>query len=270
MSIPTPPPAQPSTTQAPTEAQPPALAIRGLVKIFGNLVAVANLNLDIPKGSFYGFVGPNGAGKTTTLNMATGLLTPDQGTAYVNGIDVWKDDHAARAQLGVMPDGMRLLDRLSGPDFLVHVGMLRGLDRETARQRAHQLLDTLDLTDAGKKLISDYSAGMTKKISLAAALIHAPSLLVLDEPFEAVDPVSAANIRQILQDFTSRGGTVILSSHVMATVQQLCTHVAVINHGQVLASGTTEEVAAGISLDERFAQLVGGVHTSEGLSWLAN
>ena len=270
MSIPTPPPVQPSTTQAPTEAQPPALAIRGLVKIFGNLVAVANLNLDIPKGSFYGFVGPNGAGKTTTLNMATGLLTPDQGTAYVNGIDVWKDDHAARAQLGVMPDGMRLLDRLSGPDFLVHVGMLRGLDRETARQRAHQLLDTLDLTDAGKKLISDYSAGMTKKISLAAALIHAPSLLVLDEPFEAVDPVSAANIRQILQDFTSRGGTVILSSHVMATVQQLCTHVAVINHGQVLASGTTEEVAAGVSLDERFAQLVGGVHTSEGLSWLAN
>lgn len=270
MSIPTPPPAQPSTTQAPVEAQPPALAIRGLVKVFGNLVAVANLNLDIPKGSFYGFVGPNGAGKTTTLNMATGLLTPDQGTAYVNGIDVWKDDHAARAQLGVMPDGMRLLDRLSGPDFLVHVGMLRGLDRETARQRAHQLLDTLDLTDAGKKLISDYSAGMTKKISLAAALIHAPSLLVLDEPFEAVDPVSAANIRQILQDFTSRGGTVILSSHVMATVQQLCTHVAVINHGQVLASGTTEEVAAGMSLDERFAQLVGGVHTSEGLSWLAN
>lgn len=270
MSIPTPPPVQPSTTQAPTEAQPPALAIRGLVKIFGNLVAVANLNLDIPKGSFYGFVGPNGAGKTTTLNMATGLLTPDQGTAYVNGIDVWKDDHTARAQLGVMPDGMRLLDRLSGPDFLVHVGMLRELDRETARQRAHQLLDTLDLTDAGKKLISDYSAGMTKKISLAAALIHAPSLLVLDEPFEAVDPVSAANIRQILQDFTSRGGTVILSSHVMATVQQLCTHVAVINHGQVLASGTTEEVAAGMSLDERFAQLVGGVHTSEGLSWLAN
>lgn len=270
MSIPTPPPAQPLTTQAPVEAQPPALAIRGLVKIFGNLVAVANLTLDIPKGSFYGFVGPNGAGKTTTLNMATGLLTPDQGTAYVNGIDVWKDDHAARAQLGVMPDGMRLLDRLSGPDFLVHVGMLRGLDRETARQRAHQLLDTLDLTDAGKKLISDYSAGMTKKISLAAALIHAPSLLVLDEPFEAVDPVSAANIRQILQDFTSRGGTVILSSHVMATVQQLCTHVAVINHGQVLASGATEEVAAGMSLDERFAQLVGGVHTSEGLSWLAN
>lgn len=283
-------PANPQQFQAPPAAQQPpaaafpafmptqplgepgecALAMRGLVKIFGNLVAVANLNLDIPKGSFYGFVGPNGAGKSTTLNMATGLLTPDSGTAFVNGIDVWADNLAARAQLGVMPDGMRLLDRLSGPDFLVHVGMLRGLPRETARERAQQLLATLDLVDAGKKLISDYSAGMTKKISLAAALIHAPSVLVLDEPFEAVDPVSAANIRQILIDFTHRGGTVILSSHVMATVQQLCTHVAVINHGQVLASGTTAEVAGDMSLDERFAQLVGGLHTSEGLSWLAN
>ena len=248
----------------------PALAIRGLVKIFGNLVAVGGLSLDIPKGSFYGIVGPNGAGKTTMLTMATGLLRPDRGTAYINGVDIWKDTATARAALGVMPDGMRLLDKLSGADFLVHVGMLRGIDRETARQRAQDLLITLDLDSAGKKLISDYSAGMTKKISLAAALIHSPSILVLDEPFEAVDPVSAANIRQILLDFTSRGGTVILSSHVMATVEKLCTHVAVINHGQVLAAGTTEQVADGTSLDDRFAQLVGGLHTDEGLSWLGN
>ena len=248
----------------------PALAIRGLVKIFGNLVAVGDLSLDIPKGSFYGIVGPNGAGKTTMLTMATGLLRPDRGTAYINGVDIWKDTATARAALGVMPDGMRLLDKLSGADFLVHIGMLRGIDRETARQRAQDLLITLDLDSAGKKLISDYSAGMTKKISLAAALIHSPSILVLDEPFEAVDPVSAANIRQILLDFTSRGGTVILSSHVMATVEKLCTHVAVINHGQVLAAGTTEQVADGTSLDDRFAQLVGGLHTDEGLSWLGN
>ena len=248
----------------------PALAIRGLVKIFGNLVAVGDLSLDIPKGSFYGIVGPNGAGKTTMLTMATGLLRPDRGTAYINGVDIWKDTATARAALGVMPDGMRLLDKLSGADFLVHIGMLRGIDRETARQRAQDLLITLDLDSAGKKLISDYSAGMTKKISLAAALIHSPSVLVLDEPFEAVDPVSAANIRQILLDFTSRGGTVILSSHVMATVEKLCTHVAVINHGQVLAAGTTEQVADGTSLDDRFAQLVGGLHTDEGLSWLGN
>ena len=247
-----------------------ALAIRGLVKIYGNLVAVADLSLDIPTGSFYGIVGPNGAGKTTTLTMATGLLTPDRGTAYVHGVDVWSDTQRARGLLGVMPDGMRLLDRLSGPDFLVHVGMLHGLDASTARERAQELLAALDLAEAGKKLISDYSAGMTKKIALSAALIHSPRVLVLDEPFEAVDPVSAANIRQILTDYTRRGGTVILSSHVMATVRQLCTHVAIIDKGRVLVAGTTDEVAQGGDLGERFTALVGGVHSEEGLSWLGN
>ena len=263
---------QPSAPAAPVApvGEDVALAIRGLVKIYGNLVAVADLSLDIPTGSFYGIVGPNGAGKTTTLTMATGLLTPDRGTAYVHGVDVWARTQEARALLGVMPDGMRLLDKLSGPDFLIHVGMLHGVDRATASDRSNQLLQALDLTEAGKKLIADYSAGMTKKIALAAAMIHSPKLLVLDEPFEAVDPVSAANIRQILMDYTKRGGTVILSSHVMATVQQLCTHVAVINHGRVLAAGTTAEVAQGGDLDARFAQLVGGVHNEEGLTWLGN
>ena len=247
-----------------------ALAIRGLVKVYGNLIAVADLSLDIPTGSFYGIVGPNGAGKTTTLTMATGLLTPDRGTAFVHGVDVWARTQEARGLLGVMPDGMRLLDRLSGPDFLVHVGMLHGLDASTARERAHELLAALDLAEAGKKLISDYSAGMTKKIALAAALIHSPRVLVLDEPFEAVDPVSATNIRQILTDYTKRGGTVILSSHVMATVQQLCTHVAIIDKGRVLVAGTTDEVAQGGDLGERFTSLVGGVHSEDGLSWLGN
>ena len=218
-------PAAPAAPAAPV-GDDIALAIRDLVKVYGNLIAVADLSLDIPTGSFYGIVGPNGAGKTTTLTMATGLLTPDRGTAFVHGVDVWARTQEARGLLGVMPDGMRLLDRLSGPDFLVHVGMLHGLDASTARERAQELLAALDLAEAGKKLISDYSAGMTKKIALAAALIHSPRVLVLDEPFEAVDPVSAANIRQILTDYTKRGGTVILSSHVMATVQQLCTHVA--------------------------------------------
>ena len=259
----------PTTPSAPA-GDDVALAIRGLVKIYGNLIAVADLSLDISTGSFYGIVGPNGAGKTTTLTMATGLLTPDQGTAIVHGVDVWQDTERARALLGVMPDGMRLLDRLSGPDFLVHVAMLRGLDANTARQRSQELLAALDLSDAGKKLIADYSAGMTKKIALAGALIHSPQVLVLDEPFEAVDPVSATNIRQILTDYTKRGGTVILSSHVMATVQQLCSHVAIIDKGRVLVSGTIDEVAQGADLGERFTSLVGGVHAEEGLSWLGN
>ena len=246
------------------------LSAEQLTKSYGDRVLLDGVSFYLERGDKVGIIGVNGAGKTTTLTMATGLLTPDRGTAFVHGVDVWARTQEARALLGVMPDGMRLLDRLSGPDFLVHVGMLHGLDASTARERAHELLAALDLAEAGKKLISDYSAGMTKKIALAAALIHSPRVLVLDEPFEAVDPVSAANIRQILTDYTKRGGTVILSSHVMATVQQLCTHVAIIDKGRVLVAGTTDEVAEGGDLGERFTALVGGVHSEEGLSWLGN
>lgn len=247
-----------------------ALSLKGLVKVYDNLVAVADLSLDIPTGSFYGVVGPNGAGKTTSLLMATGLLHPDRGTSFVHGVDVWQRPDEARTLLGVMPDGMRLLDKLSGADLLTHVGMLRGLDATTARQRAAELLQALDLSSAGGKLISDYSAGMTKKIALGTALIHGPKVVVLDEPFEAVDPVSAANITTILKSFVENGGTVILSSHVMATVQSLCSHVALINHGRVAVAGTTEEVAAGATLDQRFQEVVGAHRREEGLSWFAN
>jgi len=231
-------------------------------------VAVGDLSLDIPTGSFYGIVGPNGAGKTTMLTMATGLLTPDRGTAFVHGVDIWGDPARAKARLGVMPDGMRLLDKLSGPDFLTHVAMLRGLDRDTARTRAGELLEVLDLADAGRKLIADYSAGMTKKVALGAALIHGPSVVVLDEPFESVDPVSAAHIREILTEYVRTGGTVIVSSHVMDLVQRMCDHVAVVAGGQILAAGTIDEVRAGRSMEDRFVELVGRSHTAEGLAWL--
>lgn len=247
-----------------------ALALRGLVKVYGNTVAVADLSLDIPSGSFFGMVGPNGAGKTTTLSMATGLLVPDRGTAFVHGVDMWQRPAEAKQMLGVMPDGFRIFDRLSGPDYLTHVGLLRGLPKDVARARTAELLTALDLQEAGKKIIADYSAGMAKKIALGAALVHGPKVVVLDEPFESVDPVSSTNIRQILQSFVAAGGTVILSSHVMATVQKLCDRVAVVNHGRIVAAGTIDEVAAGQDLEERFAQLVGARHTDGGLSWLGN
>lgn len=246
----------------------PALDLRHLVKVFGNTVAVGDLSLSIPHGSFYGVVGPNGAGKTTTLLMATGMLTPDRGTAIVDGIDIWAQPQAAKKKLGVMPDGLRLFDRLPGAALIAYMGMIRGLTKDVAQERAHQLMNALGLAEAGKKLVVDYSQGMTKKVALACSLVHAPRVLVLDEPFEAIDPISAAGIEEILQAFVTGGGTVVLSSHVMATVQKLCSHVAIIDHGRVLAAGTTQEVGAGSDLDTRFRELVGGVTHAEGLEWL--
>ncbi|ALG28706.1 MULTISPECIES: ABC transporter ATP-binding protein [Glutamicibacter] len=245
-----------------------ALDIRGLAKQFGPKVAVDNVSLQVPAGSFYGLVGPNGAGKTTMLSMATGLLRPDSGQALANGVDIWADPQAAKATLGVLADGVRQFDRLTGRQLVSYSGLLRGMDRAEVAERTEDLLRVMDLTGDGDKLVVDYSAGMTKKISLATAMIHSPKLLVLDEPFEAVDPVSAANIRDILNDYVEFGGTVIVSSHVMDLVQRMCTHVAVIAGGVLKAQGSVEQVRGGMSLEDRFVDLVGGRANNEGLSWL--
>ncbi len=226
------------------------------------------IDLDVPRGSFFGLVGPNGAGKTTTLSMVTGLLRPDAGQAFVLGRDVWADPVGAKKLLGILPDGLRLFDRLTGMQLVTYAGLLRGMPRELAAERATELLRALGLTDAAGKLVVDYSAGMTKKVTLASALIHGPRVLVLDEPFEAVDPVSAATIRHILGDFVGAGGTVILSSHVMDLVERICSHLAVIADGEVLATGSVDEVRGDQSLEDRFVDLVGGTTEVEGLSWL--
>ena len=249
-------------------ATAPALALDGLCKVFGQKIAVNMLSLAVPPGSIYGMVGPNGAGKTTTLSMATGLLPPDAGRAVVHGIDVWGRPADAKARLGVLPDGLRTFDRLTGLELVTYAGLLRGLERDVVVARASQLLDVLDLRSAGRTLVTDYSAGMRKKINLACALVHAPAILVLDEPFEAVDPVSAQTIQSILAAFAADGGTVIISSHVMATVQRFCTHVAIIAAGRVVAAGTTAQVAAGGDLEDRFTELVGAPEAREDLSWL--
>lgn len=248
--------------------RPPALAIRGLAKHFGGKVAVNGINLDVPAGSFYGLVGPNGAGKTTSLSMATGLLRPDAGEVWVHGVNVWEQQLEAKRLMGILPDGVRLFDRLSGEQLVSYAGLLRGMDKDTVASRVHDLLTALDLTKDAGTLVVDYSAGMTKKIALASALIHAPRLLVLDEPFESVDPVSAANIRDILHDYVNSGGTVIVSSHVMDLVQRMCDHVAVIAGGNVLAAGTVDDVRGDESLEDRFVQLVGGRNQTAGLQWL--
>ena len=247
--------------------QQPALRTWGLFKRFGPKVAVEQFELTVPAGSYYGIVGPNGAGKTTTLSMATGLLAPDAGTAFVNGIDVWASPAEAKKELGILPDGFRLFDRLTGAELVTYAGLLRGMDPAIVKKRTDDLLGVLGLEGDAGKLVTDYSAGMTKKIGLATALVHAPSVLVLDEPFEAVDPVSASHIRVLLSDYVANGGTVILSSHVMELVERLCTHVAVMNQGTLVAAGTIAEVGGG-DLSAQFAQLVGATEATEGLSWL--
>lgn len=265
-----PAPAQPSQPQP--QAWPPnpnaAVSIRGLFKHFDRKIAVNGLALDIPVGSFYGLVGPNGAGKTTTLNMVTGLLVPDAGTAMILGHDVWSDVNTAKRMIGVMPQPDQIFDRLTGLQLLVYSGMLRGMNRDETTRRAQDLLNAFDLAGAANTMVTDYSAGMTKKICLASAMIHSPRILVLDEPFESVDPVSSANLKDILIEYAKTGGTVIISSHVMALVEKMCTHVAVINNGLVCAAGTVDEVAAGEELEDRFLQLVGGRHEAAHLAWL--
>jgi ABC-2 type transport system ATP-binding protein len=248
---------------------PAALSLVGLHKSFGPKHAVADLTLEVGAGRMFGLVGPNGAGKTTTLSMATGLLRPDAGTAYVLGHDVWSDPAGAKALMGVLPDGVRLFDRLTGKELLRYIGLLRRVPPGDIASRSEELLATLGLAEDANTLVVEYSAGMTKKIGLACALIHAPRLLILDEPFEAVDPVSGEGIRQILRSYVRGGGTVVLSSHVMELVENLCDSLAVVADGRVLAVGTLDEVRAGSSLQHRFLELVGfQARTEGGLAWL--
>jgi ABC-type multidrug transport system ATPase subunit len=243
------------------------LKLFGLVKRFDDMTAVAGIDLEIRAGSLFGVVGPNGAGKTTTLSMISGLLRPDEGTITVNGHDVWNDPVAAKREFGVLPDRLRLFDRLTGAQLLYYSGILRGLDKTTVRTRSADLSTAFGLNDSLDRLVSDYSAGMTKKIALAAAMIHSPRLLVLDEPFESVDPVSAAKIVGILQKYVAAGGTVVISSHTMNLIESICDSVAVIVGGAVLASGTMDAVTTGSSLEERFVELAGGRRAAEGMEW---
>lgn len=264
-----PPPVLPDAVVPPAATdQQPAMRLSELVKRFGEKVAVAGLDLTVPTGSFYGLVGPNGAGKTTTLSMATGLLRPDAGTARIHGVDVWAQPVEAKRLIGNLADGVRLFDRLTGEQLVTYTGMMFGLSRDEVASRTADLLRIMDLGEAAGTPVVDYSAGMTKKVALACALVHAPRLLVLDEPFESVDPVSAANIEDILRGYTASGGTVIVSSHSMDLVQRMCDHVAVIAQGRLLASGTVDEVRGAQTLQDRFVELVGGRHHSEGPQWL--
>lgn len=244
------------------------LQISDVSKSFGSKRALNEVSYGIRQGSFSGLVGPNGAGKTTLLNIISGLLPPTKGTVTVAGIDVWKSRREAAQRIGVLPDRLRMFEHLTGAQYLAYVGSIRGLNRAQTLERTDALIDQFELRSSANRLVTDYSAGMRKKLALAATLIHAPQLLILDEPFETIDPVSASVLIDVLIDYADRGGTVLLSSHSMDLVQRTCDHVVVIAAGEVLAEGSVEQVRDGITLEERFRSLVRGPEQSTGLDWL--
>lgn len=251
-----------------TSAAVPAIRVRGLSKSYGDMAAVQSVDLTIPARVFYGIVGPNGAGKTTTLSLIAGLVRPDRGHIEIGGRDIATESSAALKQIGVLPDNLRTFDRLTGAQLLQYYGALRRLPAATVAERARGLARAFDLTEALSRPVSDYSTGMRKKILLAGAMIHAPRVLILDEPFESVDPISSALIVDVLSAYVERGGTVVLTSHSLDFVERLCGSVAVIVSGHVLAAGPVDEVRGTLTLEERYVQLAGGLDDAEELEWL--
>jgi ABC-2 type transport system ATP-binding protein len=247
-----------------------AIETSGLTRFFGERAAVSELSLSVPEGAFFGFLGPNGAGKSTTIKMLTGLLAPSAGSARVLGMDLAREPILVKRQIGVVPDGLALFERLSGAEQLRLHGQLYGLARAEAGRRADELLGALDLADDAGKLVVDYSHGMKKKLALGCALIHAPRVLFLDEPFEGIDAVAVTGIRRMLQDLVTRGRmTIFLTSHVLEIVERLVTHVGIILEGRLVAHGTLAEVRGDRSLEEVFIRTVGEDRiTPLGLSWL--
>ncbi|HYL64796.1 MAG TPA: ABC transporter ATP-binding protein [Candidatus Methylomirabilis sp.] len=257
-----------------------AIVTQNLTRRFGNLTAVDGVNLSVSAGQFFGFLGPNGAGKSTTIKMLTGLLSPTSGRAQLLGLDFATHPIEVKRQIGVVPEGMGLFERLTGSEYLHFVGRMYGLDRSTTQRRSDELLDFMQLADRPKTLIADYSHGMQKKLALAASVIHGPRILFLDEPFEGVDALAAGALKALLGRMTERGVTIFLTSHVLEIVERLCSHVAIIHKGRLVAQGSIEELRAGIAsakgskttLEQIFLSIIGQDGSQraqlEELSWL--
>lgn len=223
-----------------------AISTEHLTRRFGQLIAVDDVNLQVAAGQFFGFLGPNGAGKSTTIKMLTGLLAPTAGRMEILGLDLGGKSVEVKRQIGVVPEGMALFGRLTGAEYLNFAARMYGLDRETAAQRASELLEFMQLSDQPKTLVTDYSHGMQKKLALAAAVIHNPKILFLDEPFEGVDAIASGTLKAMLQRMIAHGATIFLTSHVLEIVERLCSHVAIIHRGKLVAQGSIEELRAGV------------------------
>jgi ABC-2 type transport system ATP-binding protein len=245
-----------------------AVVVRDLRKSYGQKPAVDGVNLDVPRGSFFGFLGPNGAGKSTTIRMLTGLIPPDSGSIEILGLRMPDQELDIKRRIGLVPDESLLFDRLTGLEFLEFVGRMYGLIRATARARARDLLSLFELK-ADRKIIGEYSKGMRKRVAMAASLIHHPDLFLMDEPFEGVDAMGARLMKDILLDQVARGATIFLTSHVLEVVERLCDRVAIINQGRIVTNGTLEELrSGGESLEDAFVRVVGAGVRPERLEWL--
>ena len=246
----------------------PAISVRNLKKVYGTKAAVDGLSLDIPRGCFFGFLGPNGAGKSTTIRMLTGLIPPTSGEIELLGLPLPEHNLEVKRRIGLVPDESLLFDRLTGPEFLEFVGRMYGLPRPQAKERARSLLDLFEMSEHDRKLISEYSKGMRKRVAMAASLIHKPELFLMDEPFEGVDAVGARLMKEILLDLVRAGATIFLTSHVLEVVERLCDRVAIINAGKIVAEGATEELRGSGSLEDAFVRAVGVDRQREVLEWL--
>ncbi len=242
----------------------------GLTKAFGALRAVDDVNLHVERGSFYGFLGPNGAGKSTTIKILTGLMAPTGGSARLLGGDLIRDSLAIKGRIGVVPEDLCLFENLTAREYLIFMARMYGVPRQVIETRCEELLSLMDLQDTGKKLIIEFSHGMKKKVSLAAALIHDPELLFLDEPFEGVDAIVSRTIRGVLERLIERRATIFLTSHVLEIVEKLCTHVGIISNGRLVREAPLSELAARGSLEQAFVEVVGAPEkAATSLSWLS-
>jgi len=265
---------------------PIAVETHRLVRRFGEessgLLAVDHIDLQVEAGQFFGFLGPNGAGKSTTIKMLTGLLEPTSGQIEILGTDLQQHPIEVKQQIGVVPEGLALYDRLNPVEYLTFVGRMYGLDRATAAHRTEELLEFVSLTDRRKTQVGEFSHGMKKKLALAAAVIHGPKVLFLDEPFEGVDAVASVTLKALLTSMIARGTTIFLTSHVLEIVERLCSHVAIIHQGRLVAQGSLEELRNGVesrlgaapaaekmTLEQIFLSIVGGTRSTQELSWLA-
>lgn len=261
-----------------------AIQTHGLTRRFGALTAVDDISFSVAPGQFFGFLGPNGAGKSTTIKMLTGLLEPSAGSIEILGKPFSASALELKRQIGVVPEGMALFGRLTAPEYLRFVGRMYGLDKQTTHLRTQELLEFMQLANENKKLVTDFSHGMQKKLALAAAVIHGPKVLFLDEPFEGVDAIAAGMLKTMLQGMINRGATIFLTTHVLEIVERLCSHVAIISKGRLVANGPLEQLREGVAstlpgsqtgqrltLEEIFLSIVGvgGLEPAQELSWLA-